>query len=91
MATKSCLTKGVTVGLLVFSVWIQSLESAFTFCLYTDASRCVNKFIDLSPWRSPMRCATLEDTFNQFSPRFSTWPATGGWLKHMIFSYDLVV
>jgi hypothetical protein len=89
-ATKSCLTKGVTVGLLVFSVWIQILGvSVHPFAFIQTRAAVVNKFIDLSPMAFTYAGATLEDTFNQFSPRFSH--VAGNWwlLKHMIFSYDL--
>lgn len=89
-ATKSSLTKGVTVGLLVFSVWIQILGvSVHPFAFIQTRAAVVNKFIDLSPMAFTYAGATLEDTFNQFSPRFSH--VAGNWwlLKHMIFSYDL--
>lgn len=87
---KSRFTKWVTLGLLVFSFGVQILGvSVHPFSFIQTRAGLVNKFIDLSPMVFTYAGANCEDTFNQFSPRFSH--VVGNWwlFKHMIFSYDL--
>lgn len=87
---KSRVTKWVTVGLLVFSVWVQILGvSVHPFAFIQTRAGVVNKFVDLSPMAFTYAGAYCEDTFNHFSPRFSH--VAGNWwlFKHMVFSYDL--
>ena len=87
---KSRVARWVTVGVLVFSVWVQILGvSVHPFAFIQTRAGVVNKFVDLGPMVFTYAGATCEDTFNQFSPRFSH--VAGNWwlLKHMIFSYDL--
>ena len=87
---KSRVTKWVTVGLLVLSVWVQILGvSVHPFAFIQTRAGVVNKFIDLSPMVFTYAGVYCEDTFNNFSPHFSH--VAGNWwlFKHMVFSYDL--
>jgi hypothetical protein len=87
---KSRVAKWMTVGVLAFSVWVQILGvSVHPFAFIQTRAGVVNKFVDLGPMVFTYAGATCEDTFNQFSPRFSH--VVGNWwlLKHMIFTYDL--
>ena len=87
---KSRVIKWVTLGLLLFSFWVQILGvSVHPFAFIQTRAGVVNKLIDLSPMVFTYAGAYCEDTFNNFSPRFSH--VTGNWwlFKHMVFSYDL--
>jgi hypothetical protein len=86
----SPFTKRVTVGLLVFSVWVQILGvSLHPFAFIQTRAGVVNKFVDLSPMVFTYAGAHCEDTFNQFNPRFSHLAGNWWLFKHMVFSYDL--
>jgi hypothetical protein len=89
-SAKSRVSKTVTLGLLGLSVWIQILGvSVHPFSFIQARAGVVNKFVDLSPMVFTYAGVYCEDTFNQFSPRFSH--VAGNWwlYKHMIFNYDL--
>jgi len=90
MVHESRVTKWVTGGLLLLSLWVQVLGvSVHPFAFIQTRAGVVNKFVDLSSMVFTYAGAYCEDTFNQFSPRFSH--IAGNWwlFKHMIFSYDL--
>ena len=89
-SAKSRVTKWVTVGLLVLSVWVQILGvSVHPFAFIQTRAGVVNKLIDLSSMGFTHAGVYYEDTFNNFSPYFSHLAGNWWLLKHMVFSYDL--
>jgi hypothetical protein len=89
-AAKSRVSRWATVGLLLISLWIQLLGvSVHPFAFIQKRGEVVNKFVNLNERVFTHAGAYLEDTFNNFSPRFSH--VAGNWwlFKHMVFNYDL--
>jgi hypothetical protein len=89
-SVKSRVTKGMTLGLLGLSLWVQILGvSVHPFAFIQTRANVVNQLIDLSPMVFTNAGAYYEDTFNHFSPRFSHLAGNWWLFKHMVFNYDL--
>ena len=89
-SVKSRVTKGITLGLLGLSLWVQILGvTVHPFAFIETRAGVVTRLIDLNSMVFTYAGAYCEDTFNQFSPRFSH--VVGNWwlFKHMLFNYDL--